>query len=70
MFDPKKIKEDALKNATLITEEERRDLSTLTTEEMCNLVLVEFNKLADKIEKECWPDFPLSVQHVKREINE
>lgn len=53
MFDPEKIKEDALKNATLITEEEMCDLSTLTTEEMRNLVLSEFNKLADKIEKEC-----------------
>lgn len=53
MFDPEKIKEEALKNATLITEEEMCDLSTLTTEEMRNLVLSEFNKLADKIEKEC-----------------
>ena len=44
------IKEKALKNAEMITEEELRE-NYFTPEEFLKLALEKFNKLADEIEK-------------------
>lgn len=48
-MDEKLIKEQALKNAELMTEEEK---SIMSAEEVKQSVLSEFNKLADEIESE------------------
>jgi hypothetical protein len=45
------LKEEALKNAELLTEEEEK--SILSVEEVRESVLSEFNKLADRIDEEC-----------------
>ena len=46
----KELKEEALRNAELMTEEEER--SILTTEEVCQSVLAEFNQLCDETDRE------------------
>lgn len=45
------LKEEAVKNAELLTEEEEK--SILSVEEVCKSVLSEFNKLANRIDDEC-----------------
>ena len=45
------LKEEAVKNAELLTEEEEK--SILSVEEVRKSVLSEFNKLADRIDDEC-----------------
>ena len=45
------LKEEALKNAELLTEEEENGI--LSVEDVRKSVLSEFNKLADRIDDEC-----------------
>lgn len=44
------MKERALKNAEMITEEELRE-NYFTPEEFSNLIMLKFNKLVDEIER-------------------
>ena len=44
------MKERALKNAEMITEEELRE-NYFTPEELSNLIMLKFNKLVDEIER-------------------
>ena len=51
ILEEQTLKEEAIKNAELLTEEEEN--SILSVEEVRKSVLSEFNKLADRIDEEC-----------------
>lgn len=50
ILEERLLKEEALKNAKLLTEEEENNIPTV--EEICESALSEFNKLCDKIDEE------------------
>lgn len=51
ILEERLLKEEALKNAKLLTEEEEEN-NIPTVEEICESALSEFNKLCDKIDEE------------------
>ena len=68
----RQLKEEALNNAELMSEEEERSIPT--TEEICEAAIAELNRLMDEVDKELEDDgyYSLEIEtcpvHVRKKL--